>query len=349
MIPAERQYRRVLRLLPADYRQRWEEDMVSAYLDSVADRPRRRPVGEWLAVAWLALRLRLSGSPATPRAQLWYQTVLGVALLTTLYESLEATSRFAHPIATAMTANVDLGTPANHVAYWLEHLSLVWVGAFVGLVLGRLVLARVLALVGVAHAFGLTALIVATTLKPTWWAGVLPYEGSTMHQAWLCLTVVAVFLVPRDFRPARAWLAAYLVPAAAILPASALLTAQSNRWAIDSEPYPEWLRPLSLVSVGPLLHLGLIVGMVVALLRARRWLLPLAAFGGAVAVVQLMGYAYGGGLGIAWWPEGMAVWTAMNVGQLVLAVACAAVGLVAVLRARTAARPESADGRPHVS
>src|SRR5690606_11156290 len=45
LIPAERQYRRVLKLLPAGYRERWEEDMVSAYLDSVADASRRRPWG----------------------------------------------------------------------------------------------------------------------------------------------------------------------------------------------------------------------------------------------------------------------------------------------------------------
>ena len=31
----------------------------------------------------IARRLRLRGSPATPGAELWYRTVLGVALLTT--------------------------------------------------------------------------------------------------------------------------------------------------------------------------------------------------------------------------------------------------------------------------
>lgn len=152
--------------------------MVSAYLDSVADASRRRPWGEWLAVAWLALRLRLSGSPATPRAQLWYQTVLGIALLTTLYESLEATARVAGLVGTITSAHVDLRWP-NHVAYWWEAVSLVWVAVFAGLVLGRLVVARVLALVGLAHAFGLTALIVASTLKPRWWAeSIPPPEGS---------------------------------------------------------------------------------------------------------------------------------------------------------------------------
>lgn len=30
----ERRYRRVLRLLPGYYRDRWEEDMVAAFLDS---------------------------------------------------------------------------------------------------------------------------------------------------------------------------------------------------------------------------------------------------------------------------------------------------------------------------
>ncbi|MBX6751502.1 MAG: hypothetical protein IRY85_17880, partial [Micromonosporaceae bacterium] len=119
MIPAERQYRRVLKLLPAGYRQLWEEDMVSAYLDSVTDGSRRRRWGEWLAVAWLALRLRLRGSPATPRAQLWYQTVLGIAMFTTLYESLVATARVAGLAGMITTVKVDL-QGANHVAYWWE-------------------------------------------------------------------------------------------------------------------------------------------------------------------------------------------------------------------------------------
>ncbi|MBX6751537.1 MAG: hypothetical protein IRY85_18070, partial [Micromonosporaceae bacterium] len=245
------------------------------------------------------------------------------------------------------TDKVDL-QGANHVAYWWEGGSLVWVGAFAGLVLGRLVLARVLALVGLAHAFGLTALIVASTLKPTWWSGtILPYEQSTMHQAWFCLTVVAVFLVPRDFRPPRAWLAAYLVPAAVLVPATMMATAAIVRAAAYSSTNPatppEWVRHLDLVSVGTILHLGVIVGMAVALVWARRWLFPLAAFGGAVAIVQLLGYYYGAGAyGYEWWVPGSALWTGTNVVQLLLAGACVVAGFLAVRRARRADGPSDA-------
>ena len=106
MTPAERQYRRVLQLLPAGYRQLWEEDMVSAYLDSVADSP-RRSVGGRLAVAWLAVRLRLNSSHATTRTQVWYQLVLGIAMFTTLYESLNATLVIAHLAGFSTEVHVD--------------------------------------------------------------------------------------------------------------------------------------------------------------------------------------------------------------------------------------------------
>lgn len=348
MTPAERQYRRVLRLLPADYRERWEEDMVSAYLDSVSDGS-RRSAGEWLAVAWLALRLRLSGSHASPRARLWYQTALGIAMLTTLYEALDATSRVANLVGGTISVNVDVQWP-NHVAYWWETLLLVWVAAFACLVLGRLVAARVLVLVALLHELGLTSLIVAHTLSPSWW-GLPPREFSTMNQAWLVLTAVAVFLVPRDFRPSRAWLAAYLVPAAVLLPVGVVSQSEISRELASSSAAlvpPQWLQQLSVLNVGTFLHVGVIAGMAIALLRARQWLLPLAVFGGAVATVQLLGYHYGYRQGsdellYRWWAQTTTFWTGVNVVQLVLAVACVVVGLVAVRRAR------QADGRPDAS
>jgi hypothetical protein len=145
MTPAERNYRRVLRLLPAGYRQFWEEDMVSAYLDSVGD-SRRRP-GEWFAVAWLALRLRLNGSHASPRAQLWYQMVLGIGLLTTLYESLSATLVFADMVGWASKVSFSHVSWQNQVTEWWDAGGLLWVATFVCLVLGRLVAARVLVVV----------------------------------------------------------------------------------------------------------------------------------------------------------------------------------------------------------
>ena len=69
----ERRYRRVLRALPREYRRAWEEDMVSTFLDSA---PARVPVGERLSVLGLAVRLRLTGAYASPRALVRHRTRL---------------------------------------------------------------------------------------------------------------------------------------------------------------------------------------------------------------------------------------------------------------------------------
>jgi len=328
MTPAEYQYRRVLRLLPAGYRHVWEEDMVSAYLDTVAESP-RRSAGEWLSVAWLALRLRLNGSHAAPRARLWYHAVLGIAMLTTLYESLNATLGFANLVGGTIYVDTDVRWP-NHIAYWWQALSLVWVATFVCLVLGRLVATRVLVLVALAHEFGLTSLIVAHTLSPSWW-GLPPSEHGNIHQAWLYLTAATVFLIPKDFRLPRGWLAAYVVPAAVIVPVAVASAVESA--GPDYQPPPLWMQQLQMLNVGTLLHVGMIVGMVVALIRARRWLLPLAVFGGGVAAVQLLGNPYGVDFLYQARQQGIPLWTWVTIVQLVLAVVCAAAGFVAVRRA----------------
>jgi hypothetical protein len=136
---------------------------------------------------------------------------------------------------------------------------------------------------------------------------------------------VTVFLVPRGLRPSRGWLAAFVVPAAVL----AWITVVSVPDRSDiPEPTPQWLQVLQLVTPGSVLHVGLIVGMVVALARARRWLLPLAVFSGAVAAVQLVS----GGWAIDPPEEGSAVWARVNLVQLLLAVACFVVGFIGLLR-----------------
>jgi hypothetical protein len=216
----------------------------------------------------------------------------------------------------------------NHLATWSGALSLVWVATFVCLVLGRLVAARVLVLVALAHAFGLTALILQYTIKPSWWVwpGML-LEHSTIRQAWLCLTAVAGFLVPLGFRAPRHWLAAYIVAAVLVVP-----VAVASLTGPDEPTWPRWLQLLQLPNVGTLLHLGTIVGMVLALVRVRQWLLPLALFSGGVAAVQLRGDYYGTDFLYALRQHGTALWTWVNAAQLALATACAIVGLVTLLR-----------------
>ena len=75
----EQRYRRVLRLLPGYYRERWEEDMVAAFLDSwlTGDADTDECVLEFCKPAWqevasvilLAARLYLGGAGAPPRAK----------------------------------------------------------------------------------------------------------------------------------------------------------------------------------------------------------------------------------------------------------------------------------------
>ena len=86
----EQRYRRVLRLLPRYYRDKWEEDMVAAFLDgwltgdpdedSVTmeyDRPTREEI---VSVIGLAARLRLGGTGAPRRYFAWGQAVRNAVL-----------------------------------------------------------------------------------------------------------------------------------------------------------------------------------------------------------------------------------------------------------------------------
>jgi hypothetical protein len=80
----ELRYRRVLRLLPGWYRDKWEQDMVAAFLDSwltgdpEADeyitRAARPSWAEAASVAGLAARLYLGGA-GTARRFAWCQAI----------------------------------------------------------------------------------------------------------------------------------------------------------------------------------------------------------------------------------------------------------------------------------
>ena len=93
----ERRYRRVLRVLPGWYRDRWEHDMVAAFLDSwltgepAADAYIITAAGpgwaEVASVAGLAVRLHLTG-PGTPRRHAWGQAVRRAALAVVLVHAV---------------------------------------------------------------------------------------------------------------------------------------------------------------------------------------------------------------------------------------------------------------------
>jgi hypothetical protein len=165
----EERYRRVLRLLPTEYRLRWEEEMVEAFLTSVeTDDPERaefladlgRPsLAEVVSVAALSLRLRLGlAGPPTPRSSAWGAAWRFVALAWLLAGAAVATANtisllWTAPLMARVAAQVDADVvveTAPTTLVW-QYAPLLWVVAFVALLLGRLRLARVVAVVLVAR------------------------------------------------------------------------------------------------------------------------------------------------------------------------------------------------------
>jgi hypothetical protein len=105
----EQRYRRVLRLLPGYYRDKWEEDMVAAFLDSWMtgdpdedsvtmeyDRPTRQEIASVIA---LAARLYLGGT-ATPRRYYAWGQALRLAAI-------------PKPAAFHRSAQQESGSPAS--------------------------------------------------------------------------------------------------------------------------------------------------------------------------------------------------------------------------------------------
>jgi hypothetical protein len=152
----ERRYRRVLRLLPAWYRQQWEEDMVAAFLDSwlsgdpeadeyVAEVARPSPA-EIASVISLAARLYL-GAAGTPRRYFaWGQAIRRAVLVVTLVQAtrgldilaLTAWSRHLLGWLPAPPAGMIAATPGGPLPPMVWYLvAYAWIVSFVALVLGQ--------------------------------------------------------------------------------------------------------------------------------------------------------------------------------------------------------------------
>jgi len=322
----ERRYRRLLRLLPASYRQAWEEDMVSAFLHSVEGRRSDRlPLGERLSVVALAVRLRLAGQHASPRALVWHRTLDTFALLALLTWALHATAGVAMLIGKSLWATVVYPhvTIGLILAWGAIATSPLWVAAFVCLTLGRLIAARVLVLLVAGASLGLT--VVRAVLSPDH-AGALvaPTLANLTEWAWLTAPVLAVLLIPnqapgREGESARrrrsVWLGAYALGAVTLAPAPAL--------------YGFW-NPTTAM------HVGLLVGMVLllALVALRRpqphWLLVAAAFGAADTVAHAS--AFVPAVMLTDGPLPARLWPWFHVALAALALACAVTGARALRR-----------------
>jgi hypothetical protein len=166
----ERRYRRVLRLLPTQYRREWEEDMVAAFLASMhTDDPDRadylaefgRPTwSEVASVATLAVRLRLGLAGATtPYAVAWTTAVRTVVLAWLLAGAVFGTVGVVTQLWLLGAVTWLPGPAAEWVVPWPAdawHLAwgfaaATWPIAFLALVLGWTALARGAALLGVLH------------------------------------------------------------------------------------------------------------------------------------------------------------------------------------------------------
>ncbi len=159
----ETRYRRVLRVLPAAYRAEWEEEMVATFLASMATddpdraeylddygRPSWAEVGSVLA---LALRLRLGGAGAPPRSVAWGQAIRLVTLMWLLgHAVLGVADQEFRLWLTGRLSWLPEPPPEWGVVtdgwYRFQGLAgLIWVLAFVGLLLGHRRIAQVLAAV----------------------------------------------------------------------------------------------------------------------------------------------------------------------------------------------------------
>jgi hypothetical protein len=169
----ERRYRRVLRLLPGWYRQRWEQDMVAAFLDSwlIGDPYTDECVMEFCKPSWqevasvvlLAVRLHLGG-PGTPRRYAWGQAIRRGVLAVLLVHAVLAVDVLAFLVSSRRLVGWLPAPPGSLVVapagtwdtvYYLACVT--WVAIFVALALGHYRTARVLAVLAIVP--GLVALL----------------------------------------------------------------------------------------------------------------------------------------------------------------------------------------------
>jgi hypothetical protein len=243
----EQRYRRVLRLLPGYYRQRWEQDMVAAFLDSWTSGDPEDD--EWAlefckptwpevaSVAVLAARLYLGGA-ATPRryfawgqavrravlAVLLVHAVLGLEVLVRTAWSRRLFGLPAPPASLVVVAPGGVWPTVYHL------VNVAWIVIFVTLALGHYRTARVLAALAIVP--GLAALLEAQ------FTGIMPAPFGSW--AWWVLFNLALVLAMAAFHcdappPARLpWLVA--LPAGYLLvfvPVLALLATGNGAWLPD--------------------------------------------------------------------------------------------------------------------
>lgn len=245
----EDRYRRVLRLLPGYYRDKWEDDMVAAFLDSrltgdvdkdvyvVLDGRPGWP--EVASVIGLAARLYLGGAAAPRRYFAWGQAIRYAVLAVTLVQAtrgldvLVLTSWSRHLLGwlPAPPASMVVGTPAGLPSAVWYLVAYGWIVAFVLLVLRYYRVAQVVA--------GLAILPDLITLLEGQFTGRLPapYIGPWAFFALLNLApVLAMTAFHRDAPLAQRWPWLLALPvnyALVVLPLVALDLTGNSAWVPD--------------------------------------------------------------------------------------------------------------------
>jgi hypothetical protein len=217
----EERYRLALRLLPADYRAVWEEDMVETFLARAyaanPDDPELVELGrpsraELLSIAGLALRLRLGGSDAPARPRLVGDALRLAGLIGLLYHCALVLSMFL--ITGWLAAGLPVPVPLDEVpplpSTWVAvtgWLGLLWVIAFLIVLFGHSQLAWVPALA--AFLADLVFIVLGTS-------GPLSYTTiATLLTGLATVAALSAFHFSAPAAPARPWLVALAIAAVA--------------------------------------------------------------------------------------------------------------------------------------
>ncbi|MEU4482383.1 hypothetical protein AB0F68_30615 [Micromonospora sp. NPDC023966] len=245
----EERYRFILRLLPAAYRQQWEDDMVAAFLNSMdtgdpettayAADYGRPSISEVASIVSLAVRLRLGGADAPPRSYAWGQAVRLATLMAMLAHAVMVTTSIA--VSLWLSGKIAwLPTPESewantspssiwHTAWNLAGYA--WLPAYIALVLGHRRVAQAVALLAIVPPALTTAVEQAT--------GDVPLSVSP----WAMLLVdVALLLAMAAFHhgaspvPRRPWLLA--LPVGILLVPVPLFTIQATTPALRLLDWP---------------------------------------------------------------------------------------------------------------
>lgn len=267
----EERYRRVLGMLPASYRQEWEDEMVATFLASMDTDDRdeaeyradfgRPGISEVASVAALAVKLRLGGHEAPPRSFLWGEAVRRVALVALLTNAAVITvmalrdlwvgGTIPWPPVPALLREPNYPPALDFWGRALWLCSLTSIGAYLALVFDQRQAARLLA--GLA----LVPPVVRATVSVAESLGDGPpveyYRLAMVIGSAVCVLALAAF--HREAPPVRrgSWLLAFGVAVAVgvLFEAVFLLQAMSRHIVLD------WMGAGCLVFiVAALVHLG---------------------------------------------------------------------------------------------